>query len=130
VIRIETTIQKCDTDLLNSIPIVGRVWRYQSGNTFLIYQGRIQDFKLGGGHLKKLRQAEGGAKIFGVFRVKNHDFTPKNLIFPILGGGRAPGATPHPWIRPCICISCVDTQNRYAWRISYFFLSTLCFQKI
>ena len=53
-------------------------------------QGRIQDFKLGGGaHLKKLRRAEGGAKIVGVFRVKNHDFTPKNHIFPILGGGRA-----------------------------------------
>jgi hypothetical protein len=34
-----------------------------------------------------LRRAEGGAKIFGVFRVKNHDFTPKNHIFPILGGG-------------------------------------------
>ena len=50
-------------------------------------QGRIQDFKLGGAHLKKLRRAEGGAKIFGVFRVKNHDFTPKNHIFPILGGG-------------------------------------------
>jgi hypothetical protein len=26
--------------------------------------------------------------IFGVFRVKNHDFTPKNHIFPILGGAR------------------------------------------
>jgi hypothetical protein len=26
-------------------------------------QGRIQDFKLGGAHLKKLRRAEGGAKI-------------------------------------------------------------------
>jgi hypothetical protein len=25
--------------------------------------------------------------MFGVFRVKNHDFTPKNHIFPILGGG-------------------------------------------
>ena len=50
-------------------------------------QGRIQDFKLGGAHLKKLRRAEGGAKIFGVFRVKNHHFTPKNHIFPILGGG-------------------------------------------
>ena len=51
-------------------------------------QGRIQDFMLGGGaHLKKLRRAEGGAKIFGVFRVKNHDFTPKNLIFPIAEGG-------------------------------------------
>ena len=44
-------------------------------------QGRIQDFKLGGEHLKKLRRAEGGGKIFGVFRVKNHDFTPKNHIF-------------------------------------------------
>jgi hypothetical protein len=44
-------------------------------------QGRIQDFKLGGAHLKKLRRAEGGAKIVGVFRVKNHDFTPKNYIF-------------------------------------------------
>jgi hypothetical protein len=40
-----------------------------------------------GAQLKKLRRAEGGAKIFGVFRVKNHDFTPKNHIFPILGGG-------------------------------------------
>ena len=28
-----------------------------------------------------MRRAEGGAKIFEVFRVKNHDFTPKNLIF-------------------------------------------------
>ena len=52
------------------------------------YQGRIQDFKLGGANLKKLRRAEGGGKIVGVFRVKNHDFTPKNHIFPILGGAR------------------------------------------
>ena len=51
-------------------------------------QGRIQDFKLGEAHLKKLRRAEGGVNIFGVFRVKNHDFTPKNHIFPILGGAR------------------------------------------
>jgi hypothetical protein len=48
---------------------------------FVVYQ-----FHPGGAHLKKLRQAEGGAKMFGVFRVKNHDFTPKNHIFPILGG--------------------------------------------
>jgi hypothetical protein len=45
------------------------------------YQGRIQDFKLGGAHLKKLRRTKGGAKDFGVFRVKNHDFTPKNHIY-------------------------------------------------
>ena len=39
-------------------------------------------FQVRGGALKKtLRRVEGGAKIFGVFRVKNHDFTPKNHIF-------------------------------------------------
>ena len=54
--------------------------------------GRIRNFKLGGVYLKKQRRAEGGAKIFGVFRVKNNDFTRKNHIFPILGG--APGARP------------------------------------
>ena len=51
-------------------------------------QGRIQDLKLGGTHLKKLRRAEGGAKIFGVFRVKNHDFTQKNQIFSKCRGKR------------------------------------------
>ena len=40
----------------------------------------------GGAHLKELRRAEGGAKIFGLFRVKNHDFTPKNHIFSNCGG--------------------------------------------
>ena len=58
-------------------------------------QGRIQDFKLGGAHLKKLRRTEGGAKIFGVFRVRNHDFTPKNHIFSNFRGAHA-GAPPPP----------------------------------
>ena len=58
-------------------------------------QGRIQDFKLGGSQLKKLRRAEGGAKIFGVFRVKNHDFTQKNYIFSnFRGGGVRPPLDP------------------------------------
>jgi hypothetical protein len=71
-------------------------------------QGRIQDFKLGGAHLKKLRRAEGGANIFGVFRVKNHDFTPKNHIFPILGGARN-----------CWGISCKKLRF-YAKKILFF----------
>ena len=54
-------------------------------------QGRIQDFKLWGAHLKKLRRAEGGAKIFGVFRVKNHDFTPKKSYFSNFRGGGGGG---------------------------------------
>ena len=43
-----------------------------------------------------MRRAEGGAKIVGIFRVKNHDFTPKNHIFSNFrgGGGGAPGAPP------------------------------------
>ena len=35
----------------------------------------------GGAHLKKLSRAEGGAKNFGVFRVKDHDFTTKKSYF-------------------------------------------------
>ena len=51
-------------------------------------QGRIQDFKVGGGaHLKKLRRAEGDANIFGVFRVKNNNFTQKINIFSNFRGG-------------------------------------------
>ena len=44
---------------------------------------------LGGVHSKKLRRAKGDAKIVGVFRVKNHDFTPQNHIFSNFRGGRA-----------------------------------------
>ena len=57
-----------------------------------------------GAHLKKLRRAEGGTKMFGVFRVKNHDFTPKNHIFSNFRGGarRVRHPPPTPWIRPCI----------------------------
>ena len=43
----------------------------------------------------------GGAKMFGVFRVKNHNFTPKNHFFPILGGAHA-GCAP-PLDPPLIC---------------------------
>jgi hypothetical protein len=40
----------------------------------------------GGAHFKKLRRAEGGEKNLGIFRMKNHDFTPKNHIFSNYGG--------------------------------------------
>jgi hypothetical protein len=62
----------------------------------LLNQGRIQDFKLGGVHLKILRRADEGAKNFGVFRVKNHDVTPKNDIFSNFRAlpERPPGSAP------------------------------------
>ena len=40
-------------------------------------------FQVRGAHIKKLRRAEGGAKIFGIFRVKNRQ---KIIFFPMLGG--------------------------------------------
>jgi hypothetical protein len=52
-------------------------------------------FQVRGAHLKELHRAEGGAEIFGVFRVKNHDFTQKKIIFfPILGGVEPPPLDP------------------------------------
>jgi hypothetical protein len=43
--------------------------------------GADPGFQVRGAHFKKLHRAEEGMNIFGVFRVKNHDFTPKNHIF-------------------------------------------------
>ena len=61
---------------------------YGNQNNKRVIAGADPGFQVrGGAHLKKLRRAEGGAKIFGVFRVKNHDFTPKNHIFSIAEGG-------------------------------------------
>ena len=59
------------------------------GDSFkMLYTGADPGFQVReGAHLKKLRRAEGGANIFGVFRVKNHDFTPKTHIFSIAEGG-------------------------------------------
>ena len=83
------------------LPLEIQLWRRQGWDITNWFQGRIQDLKLGGAHLKKLRRAEGGAKIVGVFRVKNHDFTPKNNIFSNFRGGGGGGAgCPPPWIRP------------------------------
>ena len=71
-------------------------------------QGRIQDFKIGGAHLKKLRRAEGDAKIFGVFRVKNNDFTPKNHISSNCEGRR----------EICLGVSC--EKSRFYAKIIFF----------
>ena len=60
--------------------------------------GADPGFQVRGAHLRKLRRAEGGANIFGVFRVKNHDFTQKNHIFSNFRGD-ARRVRP-PWIRP------------------------------
>jgi hypothetical protein len=75
---------------------------FHSKNIYpLLFPWADPGFQVRGEYLKKLHRGEGGAKIFGVFRVKNHDFTPKNHIFSnCFLGGRGPGAPPPPGSAP------------------------------
>jgi hypothetical protein len=59
---------------------------------------------------------EGGANIFGVFRVKNHDFTPI-YFFNFRGGARRVRAGCVPWIHPWIWLQS---------RSSAAYLSSIC----
>jgi hypothetical protein len=62
-----------------SINLLGKIYKFR-WNVRDIQKNKVSE--------KKLRRAEGGAKDFGVFRVKNHDFTPKNHIYSNCGGRR------------------------------------------
>ena len=67
----------------------------QFSATCIPLQGRIQDYKLGGGaHLKKLRRAEEARKFLGYFVWKITILRQKIIFFPILGGARAGCAPP------------------------------------
>ena len=56
------------------------IWAHKTSLTLPLVIRGDPGFQVRGAYLKKLRRAEGGAKIFGVFRVKIHDFTPKKQI--------------------------------------------------
>jgi hypothetical protein len=43
--------------------------------------GADPGFQVRGAHLKKIAPSGGRREIFGVFCVKNHDFTPKKSYF-------------------------------------------------
>ena len=68
---------------------------------------------------------EGGEKILGVFRVKNHDFTQKNHIFPILGGGTHSPACTCTWITLTIHIYiyiCDFQSNNLNLKYTYVYI--------
>ena len=63
------------------------------------FQGRIQDFKLGGGALNKIAPCGGRRENFwGISYEKSRFYAKKSYFFPILGGARAvcapPGSAP------------------------------------
>ena len=80
--------------------------QFVPNGSIYIMQGRIQDFNLGGAHLKKNCASGGRHENVGVFRMKNHDFTPKNHIFSHFRGARAGCA------RPCY-VDFVPFGSRY-----------------
>ena len=57
--------------------------------------GAEPGFQVRGAHLKKLRREEGRAKFFGVFRVKNHDFTSPPPTPPGGAPALSPQLVPH-----------------------------------
>ena len=61
-------------------------------------QGRIQDFKLGGTHLKKLRRAR--ENCWGISCEKSRK---KYYIFSILGGGEGARRVRLPMDPPLVC---------------------------
>jgi hypothetical protein len=75
---------------------------YYLSKTYItyMYQGRIQDFKLGGAHLKIC---------LGYFVWKITILHQKILFFPILEG------VP-PWIRPCVCLY-VPSRSWFSFRM-------------
>ena len=91
------------------------------------YTGADPGFKARVGALKNIAPGGGRREKFGVFRVKNYDFTPKNHIFSnFRGGGARSGCAP--WIRPCY-----NTADHVSivsdWTVSTFYRNQLCFFK-
>ena len=68
-----------------------KVWWWNGkclDSSYVIHlQGRIQDFKLGGAHLKKLCRAEGARKLLGYFVWKITILRQKIILFPIAEEG-------------------------------------------
>jgi hypothetical protein len=56
----------------------------------ILVAGADPGFQVRGGTLKKIAPGGGRCENFGVFCVKNHNFTPKNHIFSNFRGS-APG---------------------------------------
>ena len=75
------------------------------------YTGADPGFQVrGGGALKIIAPSESMRENFGVFRVKNHDFTQKNHISSNFMG-RAPGAPSPPPLDPPLVYKVIITMN-------------------
>jgi hypothetical protein len=76
-----------------------------------LLQRRIQDFKLGGGALKKIAPSGGRREHFWGISCKKSRFYAKKSFYPILGGC-APGAPPTPGSSSGLIDSLVFNRNK------------------
>ena len=80
---------KMYVSIINHLEVINiNVWNFNFPIGFYSkphpFQGRIQDFKLGGGHLKKSRWAEGDAKFFsGISCEKSRFYDKKSYFFQL-----------------------------------------------
>jgi hypothetical protein len=83
------------SDLGQISPVLVKLWG--------TLQGWIQDFKLGGGALKKIAPSRGRRENFrGISCEKSLFYAKKSYFFPILGGGARRVRPPPPPDRPCL----------------------------
>ena len=83
------------SDLGQISPVLVKLWG--------TLQGWIQDFKLGGGALKKIAPSRGRRENFrGISCEKSLFYAKKSYFFPILGGGGARAGCAPPPDRPCL----------------------------
>ena len=82
------------------------------GDCGLVFPGADPGFQVIGGVLKKFRLAKRGATILVVFCVKNLDFMPKIIFFPILRGS-AGCASPSPLNPPLVPVLTTIVRRFY-----------------
>ena len=89
--------------------------------------GADPGLQVGEGHIKKLRRAEGSANIFGIFRVKNHDFTKKIMFFNFRGGCRMrPPPLDAPLRYACNCSVNHERQYPHSSTLYRCVLNNIC----
>ena len=94
-----------------------------SAITLIMYilrsSGANPRYQVRGAQLKKLRRAEGCAKIVGVFRVKNHNFAPKNHIVSNFRGGGGGGGGVGAKTGRHFGINLNEVIDRFIWTIEF-----------
>jgi hypothetical protein len=94
----------------------------------LLRTGADPGFPVRGGGLKKIAPSGGWRENLRVFRVKNHDFTPKNHIFSNFRGGVGPPPLDSPLENLTVTMKCkvaIQTLFLYFYLFLRFTLSVI-----